>query len=150
MANRKKHEKIKQQLNEVFQGEIKEKRGRKPLQKYKFPKELIEVQNFKEDRAGEAYMKLAAMSRDTKLRKTKPALYIDLQKWLWSVAFPDAKIFDPQTGFPIHVSFNLVGSPKEIVDPRLLAEAKITDIDVPNYESITARATDTTDSITTD
>lgn len=153
MTNRKKHAKVKEQLGEVFESQIKERRGR-PLQRRKFPPpdELLAITTFQKERAGESYMRLAAMARDTKLRKSKPALYVDIQKFLYEVAYPKKTVFDPDTGYPIQVSFEVVNNPKEIKDPRFLSEAKVIEVEPPKleYESSRTEKADITNAATTD
>ena len=145
-GNRKKYEKAKEQIDAV----MNKKRVGRPLTRSKFPEYVEAIDKVQKDRAGEAYMRLAAMARDTKLRKSRPSLYVDIQKWLWEVAYPKKTIFDGETGLPIHVTFEVVGSPKEIEDPKVISEAKVIEIEAPNYESLRTEKTDITNTVTVD
>ena len=141
MANRKRGDKTAEEL----EGMIKEAGGRPWLKKGKFPKDdLVAIDTFLKKEGGRGYMRLAAWASNRELKKKKPDLYFNLQKFLFEAGYPK-KLIEGEISLPVKVTFELVRTPQELEKPSLLTEGKITE-----YEDFRVEATDTADSIRVD
>ena len=93
-------------------------------------------------------MRLAAMARSIELKKKKPELYAELQKYLWEIAYGKAKQqIGGEVSLPIKVTFELVKTPQELEDVKLIGEAKVREL---THEDIRIEATDTPDAVAVD
>jgi len=144
MANRKKGEKVLEQLDEVLTRQIRSNHQRgAPLAKTKFPTEAQAIDAFLKREGGKAYMRLAAWARSRELKQKKPDLFYTIQKFLFDAGYPK-KLIEGEISLPVKVSFELVKTPQELESPSLLVEAKVIDEDVNVEEA------DFTDAVTAD
>jgi len=152
--NRKKNEKVKEQLDYVLRQQPQERRGR-PFSKTRFPSEDIEaIVDFLKEKGGEGYMRLAAMARDTKLRKNNPRLYADLQQWLYEAGYGKHKTrVESEVNLPVKIVFEVVKTPQEITKPSLIVEGQVKELtegEAESYESTRSQASVIADADGTD
>ena len=141
--NRKRGDKTAEEL----EGMIKEAGGRPWLKKGKFPKDdLVAIDTFLKKEGGRGYMRLAAWASNRELKKKKPDLYFNLQKFLFEAGYPK-KLIEGEISLPVKVSFELVKTPQELEKPSLITEGKVIEL---SDESFRVEAADTADTITTD
>ena len=141
--NRKRGDKTAEEL----EGMIKEAGGRPWLKKGKFPKDdLVAIDTFLKKEGGRGYMRLAAWASNRELKKKKPDLYFNLQKFLFEAGYPK-KLIEGEISLPVKVSFELVKTPQELEKPSLITEGKVIEL---SDESFRVEAADTADPVTTD
>ena len=87
-------------------------------------------------------MRLAAWASSRELKKKKPDLYFNLQKFLFEAGYPK-KLIEGDVSFPVHVKFELVRTPMELEKPSILVEPKLIE-----YESSGIEEADTTEPVT--
>lgn len=147
--NRKRGDKTAEEL----EGMIKEAGGRPWLKKGKFPKDdLVAIDAFLKKEGGRGYMRLAAWASNRELKKKKPDLYFNLQKFLFEAGYPK-KLIEGEISLPVKVTFELVKTPKELEKPSELAEGTVIELkeeDFKVYEGTGTEAADIADTITTD
>ena len=136
--------------------EVKRKRGR-PFKATTFPdaKNDEAVAEYKHASAIEGYERVRRMAQDSKLRKSKPHVYADINRWLWEVSEgkPTVKT-SSEVKLPVHVTFELVKTPQKQRKPAEIIEAEVKELpvstDLINYESIGTEETVVADTTGTD
>ena len=142
MAGRKKGEKVTEEL----EGMLTERGGKPWLKKNVFPKDdLAAIDAFLKKEGGKGYVRLAAWACSRELKKKKPELYFNLQKFLYEAGYPK-KMFEEGVTLPVRVSFEIVRTPQELEEPNLLAEGKVIEVE-DFYEGTGTEASVTADTV---
>ena len=149
MTGRKKGEKVTEQL----EGMLGERGGKPWLKKNVFPKDdIAAIDAFLKKEGGKGYIRLAAWGCSRELKKKKPDLYFAIQKFLFEAGYPK-KMIEGEISLPVHVTFELVKTPKELEKPSELAEGVVIELkeeDYKVYEGTRTEEADTADAVAVD